>query len=79
MQTSRPRAILGFAWEPSGDVTNTYGAYSYGTQRFQDAVDAGGLYPLFAVDSFGQSASTPEYLFGGGVCGPGIVLTVTVE
>jgi hypothetical protein len=70
---------LGWAWEPSGDLTNTYGAFTYSTARLQSAVDAGGLYPLFAVQDFGPTTGAAEYLFGGGVCGPGIELTVSVE
>jgi hypothetical protein len=70
---------LGFAWVPSGSTTNTYGAFTYDTTRLQDAVNAGGLYPIFAVQRFGQTATTAEYLYGGGVFGPGIVLDVTVE
>jgi hypothetical protein len=70
---------LGFAWDPSGSITNTYGAFSSGTERFQDAVNVGGPYPMFAVQDFATRATTEEYLFGGGVCNPGIVLTVSVE
>jgi hypothetical protein len=70
---------LGFAWVPSGSDTNTYDAFHYDNARLQDAVNAGGLYPLFAVQRFGEDAATDEYLYGGGVFGPGIVLHVTTE
>ena len=70
---------LGFGWVASGSTTNTYGSFTYDTARLQDAVNAGGLYPMFAVQRFGDTAATAEYLYGGGVFGPGIVLTVTTE
>ena len=70
---------LGFAWDASGSITNTYGAFSYGTERFQDAVNAGGPYPMFAVQDYASTTTTEEYVFGGAVCNPGIVLSVTVE
>jgi hypothetical protein len=70
---------LGFGWVPSGSDTNTYDAFYYDNVRLQDAVNAGGLYPIFAVQRFGEAAATDEYLYGGGVCGPGIVLHVTSE
>jgi hypothetical protein len=70
---------LGFGWYPSGATTNTYGAFTYDTARLQEAVNTGGLYPLFAVQRFGETATTPEYFYRGGVCSPNIVLNVTVE
>jgi hypothetical protein len=70
---------LGFGWYPSGATTNAYGAFTYDTVRLQDAVNAGGLYPLFAVQRFGETATTPEYFYRGGVCGPNIILSVTVK
>jgi hypothetical protein len=70
---------LGFGWVSSGAATTTYGAFTYDTGRLQDAVNAGGPYAMFAVERFGETAGTDEYLYGGGVCGPDIVLNVTVE
>jgi hypothetical protein len=70
---------LGFGWVPSGSPTYTYGAFTYNVARLQDAVNAGGDYPMFAVQRFGASASTEQYLYGGGVCGPGILLNLTVQ
>lgn len=44
---------------------------------------AGGLYPIFAVQRFGEGAGTEEYLYGGGTCSsaatPKVTLNVTVE
>jgi hypothetical protein len=70
---------LGFDWVPAGNVTRPYGAFTYDTVRLQNAVNAGGLYPMFAVQGYGEADSTEEYLFGGGVCSPEAELTVTVE
>jgi len=70
---------LGFGWVPSGSTTNTYGAFTYDTGRLQSAANAGGLYPIFAVQRFGETATTEEYLYGGSVFGPGIVFDVTTE
>jgi hypothetical protein len=70
---------LGFGWVSSGSDTNTYDAFYYGNARLQNAVSAGGLYPIFAVQRFGEAAATDEYLYGGGVFAPGIVLHVTTE
>jgi hypothetical protein len=70
---------LGFDWVPSGGTTNSYAAFYYDKTRLQAAVDAGGLYPIFAVQRFAESATTEEYFYGDSVFGPGIVLDVTVE
>jgi hypothetical protein len=70
---------LGFNWVSSGGITRSYAAFTYDTARLQDAVNAGGPYPMFAVQRFGETAGTAEYLFGDGVCSPDIVLNVTVE
>lgn len=70
---------LGFAWVPSGTTTNTYDAYHYDSGRLENAVNAGGLYALFAVERFGGTATTDEYLYGGGECSANIVLTVDAE
>jgi hypothetical protein len=70
---------LGFGWVSSGSDANTYDAFHYDGARLQDAVNAGGLYPLFAVQRFGEDAATDEYLYGGGVFGPDIVLHLTTE
>jgi hypothetical protein len=70
---------LGFGWVSWGAATTAYEAFHYDNARLQRAVDTGGLYPIFAVQRFGETASTAEYLYGGGVCGPDIVLNVTVD
>lgn len=70
---------LGFAWVSSGAQSFTYDAFFYDGARIQAASDAGGLYPMFAVQRFGESATTEDYLYGGGLCGPNIVLNVDVE
>jgi hypothetical protein len=68
---------LGFGWFQSGNDTHAVGAFTYDTARLQAAVDAGGPYALFAVQRFGEQIGTDEYFYGGGVCGPGIVLRIT--
>ena len=73
----RAEQDLGFDWFPSGSTTNTYDAFHYDSARLQDAVNAGGAYPIFAVRRFGDGATTEEYFYGGGVCGSGVVLNVT--
>ena len=78
-QEVRAEQDLGFGLYPSGSTTNTYDAFHYDNQRLQRAANAGGMYPLFAVDRFTNTASTEEYLYGGGACGPNIVLTVQTE
>jgi hypothetical protein len=78
-QDVRAEQDLGFAWSPSGSTTNTYDAFHYDNPRLQRAVSAGGMYPIFAVDRFTDMAPTEEYLYGGGSCGPDIVLMVEAE
>jgi hypothetical protein len=70
---------LGFAWVSSGSEATAYDAFHYDGARLQAAVNAGGLYPIFAVQRFGETASTDEYLYGGGVFGPDIVLHMTTK
>lgn len=70
---------LGFGWVSSGSTTNEYDAFHYDSSRLQRAVDTGGTYALFAVERFADTAATEEYLYGGGTCGPDIVLTVEAE
>jgi hypothetical protein len=78
-QDVRAEQDLGFGWFPSASTSNTCDAFHYDNQRLQRAANAGGMYPLFAVDRFTNMASTEEYLYGGGACGPNIVLTVEIE
>jgi hypothetical protein len=78
-QDVRAEQDLGFGWFASGSTTNTCDAFYYDNQRLQRAANAGGLYSLFAVDRFTNMASTDEYLYGGGACGPGVVLTLETE
>ena len=78
-QDVRAEQDLGFGWFASGSTSNTYDAFHYDNQRLQRAANAGAMYPLFAVDRFANTASTEEYLYGGGACGPNIVLTVETE
>ena len=78
-QDVRAEQDLGFGWFASGSTSNTCDAFHYDNQRLQRAANAGGMYPLFAVDRFTNMASTEEYLYGGGVCGPDVVLTVETE
>jgi hypothetical protein len=75
----RAEQDLGFEWVPSGSTVNTYDAFHYDGSRLQAAVNLGGLYPLFAVDRFTETAPTEEYLYGGGLCGPDVVLIVSTE
>jgi hypothetical protein len=70
---------LGFDWVSTGSDTHTYDAFHYDNARLQAAVNAGGLYPLFAVQRFGEAASTDEYLYRGGILGPDIVLRITTR
>ena len=70
---------LGFGYTTSGATTGVYDAFHYDTARLQNAVNDGGLYPIFAVSTLGPDASTEEYLYGGGVYNQGILLTVTFE
>jgi hypothetical protein len=70
---------LGFGWVSSGAMTSAYDAFFYDGARIQTALNAGGPYPIFAVQRFGENASTEEYLYGGGVCGPDVVLSLTVK
>lgn len=62
-----------------GSTTNTYDAFHYDTARLQRAVDAGGMYPLFAVSCFADTAVTEQYLYGGATCGLAIVFTIEAE
>jgi hypothetical protein len=80
-QDVRMEQDLGFEWVPTGSTSNAYDAFHYDNPRLQHALDAGGLYALFAVDRFtqGDMAATEEYLYGGGSCGSNIVLTVETE
>jgi hypothetical protein len=71
--------LLGFSWVASGATSNTYDAFHYDTGRLQAAVNAGGLYPLFAVSRYGTLATTEEYLYGQSTLVPGIVLNIDVE
>jgi hypothetical protein len=70
---------LGFQWVSSGSTTNTYGAFTYNTARLQSAADAGGLYPMFGVQRWAETATTDEYLYGQSACNPGIVLSLKAQ
>jgi hypothetical protein len=74
----RSEQDLGFAWVSSGSTTNTYEAFHYDHARLQRAVDAGGMYALFAVSRFADTAVTEQYLYGGATCGPA-VFTIEAE
>jgi hypothetical protein len=78
-QQVRAEQDLGFAWVPSGSTVQRYDAFHYDSARLTRAVDAGGMFVLFAVDRFASQATTEEYLYGQGICPAGITFDVEVE